>query len=186
MSELSGKEVLVEKKDEEPGYELPKNYIPTWEIPLALKLADLATKGGGKLIEWLRDEWPLAIQVTDSRNDQGSYVVMLRVTNMTIHGVYINSFKLTFPKVENVKLKSVSTGGIVLYGGGEEENDSTLIKSGRSRDFIIEFDTPSRAELEKGVLKRHVPMGDGKLSFLILNEESKRDKDVKFSIRIDG
>jgi hypothetical protein len=176
--------VMTNENDKNES-DLPMNYIPTWEIPVALKTADWTIKGGGKFIEWLKCEGPLAVQIIDSYKNNSSYVVKFHATNMTIHSIYINSFKLSFPNIDNVILKPESKGSIGMGVGNKVQTDSTLINSGGSLDFIIEFDTPEKNDLKKGLLKNHVPMGAGKVRFLILNEETERDKEVKFSIRID-
>ena len=67
-SPLKNKRKTVETKGhvkEQDTDSLPTDWIPTWEIPVVLKGADLAIKGGEKLVEWFRAEGPLSVQMLD-------------------------------------------------------------------------------------------------------------------------
>jgi hypothetical protein len=166
---------------------LPTDWIPTWELPLVLKGADLAMKGGEKLVEWIRAEGPLSVQILDSRMDQESYIVEMRATNLTVHGIFVDAFTLLMPTEKNIQILRKQPGqmGLDTPPPRRIPTDAKLLSPGTSFDFIVEFPVPTKEELTKsGWFKSKKRLGSGRIDFWILNEESKRTKDVFFGLRV--
>ncbi len=164
----------------------PKAWVPTWEVPVILKGADLAMKGGEKLAEWIRSEGPLCFQVLDSRADGDNYLVELRATNMTVHGIYLDSFNLVSPiqlglPIVPKVIKPISIGGSDSLGD-RFPKPSKPIRPGFSMDFSIEFPVPKPEDLRKGWFRSDERFGSAEVKYWILNEKSVRSQDVTFSI----
>lgn len=171
---------------------LPTAWVPTWEVPVALKGADLAMKGGEKLVEWFRAEGPLSLQILDSRTKQEIYVVEMRATNMTVHGIYLDSFMLLTPTKKSLQILKESPIQMRMgagFGGSSSPTsiptEATLLHPGKSFDFFIEFPIPTIEDFSKtGWFKNKKCLGSGRIDFWILNEESGRTRDVSFSLRV--
>lgn len=168
---------------------LPTDWVPTWEIPVAMKGAELAIKGGEKLVEWYRAEGPLSIQILDSRTKQESYVVEMRATNLTVHGIYFDAFTLVAPTEMSLKILRKESD---LIGFDEVcpptksiRTEAKLLRLGESFDFFIVFPVPTTEDLSKtGWFKNKKRLGSGKIDFWVLNEGSRRTRDVFFSLRV--
>lgn len=166
----------------------PRAWVPTWEVPVILKSADLAMKGGEKLLEWIKSEGPLLLQILDSRALGEKYEIELRATNMTVHGIYVDSFTLLAP----VELELAISPKRLTVGFDEASAPSlqttrprsTLIRPGASMEFTIAFPVPAQEDLRQGWFKNEKRLGSGRLNFLILNEEERRAKEARFSIRL--
>jgi hypothetical protein len=144
-------------------------------------------RGGEKLVEWFRAEGPLSVQILDSRPEQESYVVEMRATNLTVHGIRVDAFTLLAPTEKSLQILRNPSGGIGLDTPPPSRisTDAKLLNPGASFNFVIEFPVPTKEELTKsGWFKRKTRLGSGRIDFWILNEESKRTKDVFFGLRV--
>lgn len=171
-----------------PGTNVPHAWVPTWEIPVALKGADWAMKGGEKLVNWIVAEGPLSLQVLDSHAKGAKYHLLIRATNLTVHSLYIDSFSLKWPQELDLPIgpKKVKTIGHDLTPSSDTPAESTLIHPGKVLDLEVEFPTPKAIDLEKGVsvFRKAKHLGTGKVHFWILNEEASRDREITFAIRL--
>src|SRR5438552_2743137 len=120
---------------------LPVGWVPTWEVPVALKGVEWAKKGGEKLAEWINSEGPLALQILDSRAGDTKYTVELSATNLTVHSMYLDSFTLVFPAELNlpISLKRLTSFGAGSLINEQSQPKSPLIRPGQSLEFTIEF-----------------------------------------------
>src|SRR3990170_2937689 len=94
---------------------VPVGWVPTWEVPVVLKGAEWAMKGGEKLAEWINSEGPLALQILDSCAGDTKYKVELSATNLTVHSIYLDAFTLVFPAELNLP---ISLKRVTSFGGG--------------------------------------------------------------------
>jgi hypothetical protein len=167
----------------------PVAWVPTWEIPVLLKGADWAVKGGERLTEWLTSEGPLAVQVLNSRADASLYHVDLRATNLTVHAIYLGKFDLKAPPrgALNIAIRRFKFGLDEPDGTTSKvpKNAAPLIRPGQSLEFSIEFPKPTPKDLQSGLFGNEKRLGTATLHYQILNEESSRNRDVNFSVRID-
>ncbi len=184
MARKKGEQKLPETKNSVTGEaqgSRPTALFPTWEIPLALKGVE---KGAEKLIEWYKAEGPLSIQILDSGPQEATYVVTFRATNMTVHGIYVDSFMLVAPTELKMPISPIGAMNFGQNAPKTSETASTLIRPGQSIEFIIRFPAPTPEDLKTGWFKSEKRLGSGKIEYWILNEESSRTRDVAFSIRL--
>jgi hypothetical protein len=157
------------------------------EIPAVLKGADLAVKGGEKLVEWIKSEWPLLLQVLDSRMDGDHYVIKFKATNMTVHGIYLESCTLEQPLVKK-KVISLPKEATISFGD-EKENppasgEGTLIPTGGERIFDIILPLRDVEYIRTGGFEGNRGVGSATLGYRILNEELEREKKLVFGLRL--
>ena len=144
------------------------------EIPALLKGADLAVKGGEKLVEWIKSEWPLLLQVLDSRLDGDHYVIKFKATNMTVHGIYLESCTLEQPLVKQMVI-SLPKGTTISFPTDKEDapasGEGTLIPPASEKIFNIMLPMGDVEYIQSGGYEGNRGLGSATLGYRILNEE---------------
>jgi hypothetical protein len=165
----------------------PIAWITGGEIPAVLKGAELAVKGGEKLVEWIKSEWPLLVQVLDSRLDGESFVVKFKATNMTLHGIYLESCTLEQPLIKSKAVSLPKEATISFPAEGEDppaSGEGTLIAPAADKTFQIILPKPDVEYIRSGGFEGNRSMGSATLSYRLLNEQSERQKPLIFALRL--
>ncbi|MGB8329308.1 MAG: hypothetical protein WCE62_04210, partial [Polyangiales bacterium] len=160
--------------------------VPTWEVPVVLKSVEWGAKAAEKIGAWLKSEGALAIQILDSYESGDEYYLRFRATNMTMHGIYVCSVRLTWPFDGELKLEVLGQGkrfGFDLPNEVGPAPKSQLVKSGESTVFAVTFRTPTSSERNAGIFKRG--LGTATLEYWPLDEAESKTREVKFAIRLD-
>lgn len=157
------------------------------EIPAVLKGADWAVKGGEKLVEWIKSEWPLLLQVLDSRMEGDHYVIKFKATNMTVHGIYLESCTLEQPLVKQ-KVISLPKEATIAFPDDKEDlppnGEGTLIAAASEKTFNIILPLGDVEYIRAGGFEGNRGLGSATLGYRILNEESERQKKLVFGLRL--
>lgn len=165
----------------------PVGWITGGEIPAVLKGADLAIKGGEKLVEWIKSEWPLLLQVVDSRLNGDNYLVKFKATNMTLHGIYLESCTLEQPLIKS-RAVSLPKEATISFPAEREEapasGEGALIAAAGDRIFNIILSAPDVEYIRSGGFEGNCGMGSATLSYRLLNEQSERQKTFTFALRL--
>lgn len=164
---------------------------------MILKGADLAVKGGEKFIEWIKSEGPLFVQTLDSFYlGSNWYGVILRITNTTVHGTYLESLKLISPAVRDLALSAKQTAhqsARQFYSASQRPSHSPpdnhapkacLVDPGESLIFKTEFELPPLAELRAKWSRKKKRIALATLEFSVLNEGLPRTMNIEFCVRI--
>lgn len=156
------------------------------EIGALAKVADLTIKGGEKIAEWIKSEWPLFLQILDSRTDEGHYSLKFKATNLTPHGIYVESCTLTTP-LQREKLISLPKSNISFTGDSKEpviSGEQTLIPPGGEKVFNITLSSDDTNYLQNGAVEGNRNIGTAIVNYRILNEEAEGHKEMKFALRL--
>jgi hypothetical protein len=167
----------------------PVNWLPGLEtlgLGALIEGGKLTAQGGKALVDWLNREGPLLVQVMDSRHVGSSYTISLQLTNLTIHGIYIESCKLDKPIVKDEILTRV----------GEDMNmDASSLGRGTRKPPIRgegkllppgdkeKFDIVIRDNDLSYIYEADRQVGSATLTYRVLNEESPRPKKFTFNLR---
>jgi hypothetical protein len=174
----------------------PESLISALEVPMILKGTDLAIKGGEKLVEWIKSEGPLFVQTLDSYYYRpNGYVLILRITNTTIHGIYLESLKLISPAVRDLVLSAKQTAhqSAEFYSSSwrglrsrpENHTPQTCrVGPGESLTFKTEFELPPLEELRAKWSRKKKRLAVATLEFSVLNEGLPRTMNIEFCVRI--
>jgi hypothetical protein len=165
----------------------PVGWITGAEIPTVLKGAEWAVKGGEKLVEWIKSEWPLLIQILDSRLERENFVVKFKATNMTLHGIYLESCTLEQPLIKSKAVSLPKEATISFPAEGEDppaSGEGTLIAPGGDRTFHVILPKTDVEYLRSGGFEGNRSMGSATLSYRLLNEQSERQKPLIFAVRL--
>src|SRR5262245_28759311 len=157
-----------------------------FELGALAKVADLTIKCGEKIVEWIKSEWPLFLQILDSRIDEGHYSLKFKATNLTPHGVYIESCTLTAP-LKREKLISLPRSNISFANDSKDpviSGEQTLISPGGDKIFNITLSSDDTNYLQSGALEGNRNIGSAIVNYRLLNEESEGQKTINFALRL--
>ncbi|MEA2605233.1 MAG: hypothetical protein QOF89_6225 [Acidobacteriota bacterium] len=160
--------------DEMAGTEavVPSEYGPRAEfITLAGIAAALGTSTtlGLKAYELLNPKEPFIAHVVDSYSEKDKYVVELRVQNLDVHTLYVESIKLEEPLELTVVEKPNNS---MSFGESRLPIIPCRLKSGQSEELRLILKPPEKSEY-----------GTAKVEIARLGEKSRETKKVRFLIR---
>jgi len=101
----------MKSKNDLPGDRPDPNLLPKGEFFTLAGIAATLGLGGGAtkaLYEKLKTDDPLLIQVLDSSVSGNNHQLSLRITNLTLHGIYIDELKVEKPKNTTLTIKAIS------------------------------------------------------------------------------
>ncbi|MBZ5506055.1 MAG: hypothetical protein LAO78_11260 [Acidobacteriia bacterium] len=154
---------------------------PTMEFFTLAGLAASAALGvnvGEKAVRGLRSPEPVVVQILDSTFDQQHHRISLKVTNQTLHGIYIERTELEAPTGKSYTLHKVEFKNMSLDSAPVSKPSPwapVLIPPGNTISFTLEIDLCDKAKTK--------PYGTLKLQVSRLEEKKESPVEAHFRLR---
>jgi hypothetical protein len=166
----------------------PNGFIPTWEIPVALRGIEYAREGGKKFVEWLAAEGPLGIQILDSRVAENRYLLEINAMNLTVNSLYIDAFTLLSPVHQVLDMAKKPVPGLDLTWAlpGSGPSGPQLVRPGDNFEFVVHFPVPDARNLTRprGFMDKKL-VGSAQIRYTVLSEATSRDRKIAFALRLN-